>query len=145
MIKQKQLFRHKPEEGLYGDCHRTCIACLMDCDVTDVPNFGEHYGNVEAFFAAEKAFLKSRNLAMVNIPFVGDSLENTLNAMKVANPGQYFILGGQSRTGVNHSVIACDGEIVWDPSLTDAGIIGPCSDTYYWVSFLVPLWTTRDE
>jgi hypothetical protein len=37
---QKQMFYHRPELGIYGDCQRTCIASMLDMDKFDVPNFG---------------------------------------------------------------------------------------------------------
>lgn len=37
--RQKQAFLHKPEEGVYGDCYRTCIACLLGIDRDAVPHF----------------------------------------------------------------------------------------------------------
>ena len=48
MTKYYQLF----ENNQNGDCFRTCIACLLDCDeVTDVPNFMENGADklVESF------------------------------------------------------------------------------------------------
>jgi len=32
IVPQKQANRHLPEEGLYGDCHRTAIAVLLGLD-----------------------------------------------------------------------------------------------------------------
>ena len=66
-----------------------------------------------------------------------------LTLMKAMNPGVYYMLSGESRTGCNHVVIALDDEIVWDPSLDDSGIIGRCDDGFTWVEFLVPASMTR--
>lgn len=32
MKYNKQLFRHHPEQGIFGDCHRTAIACMLDLE-----------------------------------------------------------------------------------------------------------------
>ena len=61
-----------------------------------------------------------------------------LQFMAVNNPGLYYLLSGTSRTGCNHTVVALDDQIVWDPSLSDSGIIGPCDDGYYWIKLYIP-------
>jgi len=140
---QKQRFRHRPDAGEYGDCHRTAIACLLDLDRDEVPNFGEHYDNGDAFKAAEHAFLAGRGYGVVSYAF-DCSLEQLLAALEALNPGIYYLLCGESRTGVNHTVIGCGGMIAWDPSIDDAGIVGPCDDGRYWVSHLIPLAFVRE-
>jgi hypothetical protein len=139
---QKQLFRHNPSAGVYGDCHRTVIACLLDLAPGDVPHFynasaGEG-GNLQA---KRDLWLSERGLAEVAMAFEGDlDLAVLLTAMRSrVPPGMHQILGGRSRNGCNHSVLVCDGAIVWDPSLDDSGIVGPCDDGYWWVSFLARL------
>ena len=39
MTPQKQMFLHDPDNGVWGDCQRTAIACILDRDVEDVPHF----------------------------------------------------------------------------------------------------------
>ena len=39
MIRRRQLFRHEPHNVIYGDCHRTAIACLLDMEPWQVPHF----------------------------------------------------------------------------------------------------------
>lgn len=137
MRPQKQANRHRPDEGLYGDCHRTCLAMLLDMDKFDIPNFGElHPDDSEAFNIAVEEWLMVRGFRTISIPFQAPP-EDVLNFMRVVNPGRYYILGGKSRTGVNHSVIGLNDRIIADPSLTDAGIVGPCEpDGHTWVTFL---------
>ena len=147
MTPQKQKNRHKPKEGLIGDCHRTCYACLLDIDRDSIPNFGEMGfditkkggGNHDEFSTACKAWLTSQGYAQFMVGFRSD-LQDVFRFMASCNPGQYYILGGLSATGVNHSVIGCDDQIVWDPSLTDAGIVEPCEpDGLYWITILSPI------
>lgn len=142
MIKQKQLFRHEPEHGIYGDCHRTAIACLLEVDKEQVPHFNEGGPNGETFCKQEREYLTSKGIAPLYVAF--EDLEAAMRFMKLANPGIYALLGGKSRTGVGHTVIVCDGEIVWDPSLDDSGIVGPFDeDKLYWLTFFVPLSMTK--
>jgi len=143
MIERKQLYRHKPEEGQIGDCHRTAIACLLDMEPEAVPHFGlsdfdgsgritKHTQTAEA-----DAWLAEQGFAQVHVIYGGE-LENVLASLGAMNPKAFYLLGGRSRTGVNHTVIGCGGRIAWDPSQTDSGIVGPCSDGYFWITFIVP-------
>lgn len=141
MIKRKQLFRHRPAEGTIGDCHRTAIACLLDLEPEAVPHYGELYFNDPDGARFNKAFedwLSRRGLRTAIIVYNGDSLADVLAAIGAQNKGAYYLLGGTSLTGVNHTVVCCGGEIAHDPSIDDVGITGPCDDGYYWVTFLVP-------
>ena len=58
--------------------------------------------------------------------------------MSANNPDVYWLLTATSRTGVHHVVVCRNGEIAHDPSQTDAGIVGPCDDGYWWVEFVGP-------
>jgi hypothetical protein len=141
MTPRKQLFRHKPAEGIYGDCHRTAIACLLDMAPEAVPHFGENFSDADKFHAEEARFLRS--VGYKTVTAVWDcALDVVLATQGNLNPEAYYLLGGQSRTGVNHTVIGLGNTIAWDPSLDDAVIVGPCDDGRYWVSWLVPLQLT---
>jgi hypothetical protein len=136
----KQLIRHKPDEGVFGDCHRTAIACLLDLNPDDVPHFNHDAPGAETFNRRVAEWLASRGLCEASVAYNDDGLQKVLDVVKHCSPGVYFLLGGQSRSGCNHTVIGCDGAIVWDPSPTDAGIVGPCdTDGLYWITFLLPL------
>lgn len=137
MTPQKQLIRHNPESGQFGDCHRTAIACLLDLKPEDVPNFGDGGPDGKEFNRRTDEYLATVGLCQAMVAY-SCSLEDVLTSLKNCSPGVHVLLGGESKTGCGHTVIACDGEIVWDPSLTDSGIVGPMEDGFYWVTFLVP-------
>jgi hypothetical protein len=138
MTPHKQLFRHRPAEGQIGDCWRTTLGCLLDKAPHEVPHLIEDCWDDSAR-AKEKtrAWLATQGLAYIEYA-LDCSLETVLASVGGINPGVHYLLGGNSRNGCGHSVIACDDQIVWDPSLDDAGIVGPMEDGYYWVTFLVP-------
>lgn len=139
MIKRKQLFRHDPANGVYGDCHRTAIGCLLDLEPDQVPHFGSDYTDSDAFHRRETEWLASQGWCAVSCAWQA-SLKVVLRGQEIMNPGVYYLLGGKSRTGCGHTVIGCGGEIVWDPSLDDSGIIAPFDvDGLYWVTWLVPI------
>lgn len=139
MTPQKQLSRHLPHEGIIGDCWRTTIACLLDLQPCQVPHFcdGERWNDTIAANSATRTWLRRRGLDFIEYAMAGD-LTDVLRSVGACNPSLYYLLGGTSRTGVNHSVICRDDCIVWDPSITDAGIVGPMDDGYYWITWLVP-------
>nr|WP_316642860.1 hypothetical protein [uncultured Roseateles sp.] len=143
MTPQKQLFRHRPAEGVIGDCWRTCFACLLDLPVEAVPHFLEDCWEDYVTAAAKaKSWLATQGFTWVEFAFQAE-LGDVLASVKVNNSGVYYLLGGNSRNGVGHQVIGCDDQIVWDPALDDSGIVAPMSDGHYWVGFLVPLSMTR--
>jgi len=132
---QKQKFHHRPEEGEYGDCLRTAFACLLGMDRDDVPHFGEGGPPVHVRSNAERDWLQSQGLCEITIPYQGD-LEPILSSFACLNTGEFYMLTGTSRTGCRHVVICRNEKIVWDTSLTDSGIVAPCSDGFYYVSVL---------
>ena len=139
---QKQAFRHRPDEGLYGDCHRTCYAVILDVDRDEVPHF--YHPDTDTAQAFHD-FHRDRGLEVIDVAFPGElPLVDVLNTLANLNPGRPLILGGTSANGVNHSVVALDGEVAWDPSLDDSGIVGPCDDGLYWVTYLVGVLPTYE-
>lgn len=147
MKPRKQKNFHRPEEGLIGDCHRTCLAIMLDRERDDIPNFGEvgfnneipGGGNSKQFNEAVEKWLNEQGYSQVTVPFAGE-LEQIQKFMLMVNPGIRYILGGLSSTGVNHSVVGLDDEIFCDPSKNDSGIVAPCEpDGHYWLTFLIPI------
>ena len=143
MIPLKQRFRHDPDNGVWGDCHRAAIASVLELALDDVPHFADGGVSAEAFNAAVDDFLAQHGLRSISSPFSGD-LRDVLHTIGTLNGGDLvYLLGGTSRTGVNHTVVCVGSEIAHDPSLSDSGIVGPCDDGYYWVSYFAPLSLSR--
>lgn len=146
MLLQKQLNLHKPEQGIYGDCYRTAIACLLDLRAEDVPNWAEQwYLNPDAqndpagnwMVRQAQAWLQEQGYDSVGIPFP-HSLKHVLQATASWFPKTYFILTGKSTNETHHCVICQGGEIIWDPALDNSGIVGPCDDGFLWVEVITP-------
>lgn len=136
MTPHKQLFHHKPEDGVFGDCYRSSIACLLDLKPEEVPHEHRRFGEGEMRRFMD-AYLEGHGLALMFMAFDSDP-DHMMQVMAVANPGMYYLLSGTSRTGCNHVVIARDTDIVWDTSLTNAGIVGRCDDGMTYLEWLVP-------
>ena len=132
-LKQRNL--HNPEEGIWGDCHRAAVASMLDLPIDEVPHFGDGGPDGEEFNSRIQAFLLSRGLTRIQIPYSG-KLEDVHLTLKHQNPDTHYFLGGHSKTGVDHTVVCLNGEIVHDPSLNESGIVGPCEDGFYWIEFL---------
>lgn len=138
MMYHKQRFLHKPEEGTYGDCDRTVMACLLNLNPDDVPHWGIHYDDYAAFEKMKRDWLATRGLFEQSFAF-DCTRERLTEYLGSAFGNVYVLLTGTSRTGCHHVVITRNGEIIHDTSLTDAGIIGPCDDGLWWCSLLLPL------
>lgn len=138
MIERKQLFRHDPESGVIGDCYRTALACILDLEPEDFPHVGiEQWRDPDLFNKHFEKHLESIGFSMVQIAW--NNLVGMLNSMEIANPGVYYVIGGESRNGCGHVVVACGGEIVWDPAQDNSGLVAPFKeDGLYWATFLVP-------
>lgn len=147
MTPQEQLIKgYNPEEGIFGDCHRTCFAVILDLSPKDVPHFmhgvrvGDDQGDVDSHIAK---WLSLFGLTAASFPYDGTMpLDDFLAWMAEVNPGMPFILGGASPRGdFAHSVVCLDGEVVCDPvtgkkaELFEA-LAGPTSDGFWWVTVL---------
>lgn len=147
MTPHKQLFLHDPDNHIYGDCWRTCIACLLNIKPEQVPHFyTKEMQDAEQVQTKMNEWLNAGyGLKTVDIPFLGDSLEDVQQCFKVRNDGVHYILTGKSKnSNVNHCVICRNGEIIHDPAIDDSGIAAPCDlvsisgrQGFYWVGFLV--------
>lgn len=135
--RQKQAFRHSPSEGVFGDCYRTCVATLLGVDRDLVPHHAGDLpdGNQTALM---RTWLLARGYTLACFAFAADPSE-VLHLMQTVNPLTPYMLGGTSKTGTNHVVIALGGEIIWDPSLNDSGIIGRQDDEHTWVEVITPI------
>lgn len=137
IIKHKQLFRHDPDNGVYGDCWRATVACLLRLPVEAVPHVCNGPDDGKAT-ERMRGFLDSQNCALIQIPFNSDlSLDQVLEYVGSASGGMHWCLMGTSRTGCNHVVICKGNEIVHDPSITQSGIVGPAGDGMWWAEWIV--------
>lgn len=139
IIKHTQLFRHDPENGVYGDCWRATVASLLRLPIEEVPHVCDGPDDGKAG-ERMREFLDSQDCALIQVPFSGDmALEHVLSFVGSApvSGGLHWCLMGTSRTGCNHVVICRGAEIVHDPSITQSGIVGPADDGFWWVEWIV--------
>lgn len=151
MIKQKQLFRHDPDNGVIGDCFRTVLACLLDIKPDVFPHFGQTtWGDIPAFQKAYRDYLNLLfKLELVCIAYDGSmTLQEVLDLCSLSYGNAFYMLSGTSRNNVGHVVIAQGNAIYWDTSLDDSGLIGPhklgAGDQWH-VELLISTRFTRKE
>lgn len=138
MTPHKQRFKHEPDKGIFGDCDRTAMACLLDMSPDEVPHWGVHMGNHALFDKVKREWLATQGLFENHIAF--ECTRDELNEnMRSLFRDVYVLLTGTSKNGCHHVVIARNGDIVHDPALDDSGIVSPCNDGYWWLSVLMPL------
>jgi hypothetical protein len=141
---QKQAYRHKPDEGIFGDCERTAYAVLLGMHRDNVPHFsnGVRDDDIEACKRADAQrdqWLAGRGLSRFLVVYYGDDLQAVLECVSNCNGEDFcYLLTGTSKTGCNHVVVCRGNRIVWDTSIDDSGIIGPANDGFYWVEVFVP-------
>jgi hypothetical protein len=148
MKPQLQKYLYNDGSGQYGDCHRTCIAMILNMDRDDVPHFMADvpYGCVpgdERSKAAEQLendWLAARNLATVNWGYDGatTTLEQVIEVVcRLARSP--VILGCQSQNRCDHSVVLWEGEI-YNPN--GGEIAGPMKDGFWWITAIAvgPNW-----
>ncbi len=135
-----QEYRHDPKNGEYGDCQRAVIASLLDLELSEVPNFNEGGPDSFDFFERLDSFLASKGLGRLSVAFNGDSIVHATRHMAAHySENQPYMLSGKSPRGANHVVIFKGIELLWDTHPDGGGLIGPCTDGYYWVEVLTPL------
>ena len=143
MILQKQKYFHKPAEGIVGDCFSTCVACVFNESNEHIPHFfGLHFDCNEpdkivspAVHASLNHWLKPRGLRYFEYPMECNR-EQLGIYLKHYLPNQYVLIGCNSKHG-GHSVVMCNDNFMWDPSIDNSGCVGPMNDGYYWIGLFV--------
>lgn len=144
MTPYKQTIPHKPDEGLYGDCWRTAIACLLDQDPLTVPHFcngADKPGDLTWRQDTIDWLRYNYGVTLFTIPITDDgNLAGVLEGCSVNNPEAYYLVEGESIAG-GHVVIAQGGKIVHDPAgrTHDQSLVSG-EDGVYFITTLVPVW-----
>lgn len=126
MTPVDQEFLHKPEDGQHGDCMRACIASVLDLPISEVPHFAqldaEGKGN---FWLMVAEFCAEQGYSFVTVP----------GRIIWTNDEVYHIISGPSPRRGHHAVVGRNGQIVFDPHPSRAGLAGDPKDWHF--DFLV--------
>ncbi len=134
----KQLNLHDPDNGIYGDCFRTCIANLFQLKPDQVPHFYKG-GKEKEEVDQVHDWLKERGWRMLSFAYACPAVKDMLDYFSKSFSGDfYYMIGGRSKTGANHAVICLNDKIIFDPSIEDSGIVGPMSDRFFYIDVFTP-------
>lgn len=129
MTPVKQEFVHDPANGVYGDCQRAVIASLLDLPISEVPHFLlESKNQREGYWTGLQAFLRTKGYAWLVVP-----AKSGAAFYGAVDEAIYHEISGPSPRGqgVTHAVVGCDGNIVFDPHPSNAGLAGEPSEWEY--------------
>lgn len=136
----------------HDGCFQACVASLLGLDLSDVPNFYRDAGGIAGLtqvpevYGMIREWCRPRGIAPLFLPS-SFALADLLAHMDRLNPGTPFILSGTSFAGTGHSVIACHGRIIHEPTPgygPDAGgVVAPGPGGEYECTFFTfaPSWT----
>ena len=145
MIEHKQLYKHDPKNGIYGDCFRTSIACILDMNPLDVPHWyaelwppGVINAEIADLVRVELIkWLGQFGLSYVELPITASDNETLFQFLRgYFPPDVYIALGCSSKNG-GHSVVVNSTGYIWDPAIDNSGCVGPMSDGFYWVGMII--------
>jgi hypothetical protein len=151
MQYHRQLIKHDPANGMWGDCFRTCIACLLDLDcpmqVPHVMHGADDGPAVDKALAKMNKWLSDVwGLRYVEMPFTHDNL-SPAEFLKVAarflGDEQRYILTAQGTNDVPHAVVCRGSELEHCPAgrgldgITGAVVDDDTGGDYYWLGLLI--------
>lgn len=116
-----QEFVHRPDIGQHGDCQRAVIASLLDLPRAEVPHFLQLAdGDPSTYWELLQAFCLKHGYAYMTQPA-------RCGALFFGYEGDIFheISGPSPRgAGVMHAVVGNNGNVVFDPHPSRAGLAG---------------------
>ena len=144
MKYHEQRIKHDPENGLWGDCFPTSLACILDLEPDEVPHFYAGFpdeASDEEYYQKEdeiEDWLDVQGYQRIIIYFSGEvTLDDILHGFGAKNPDLLYLVTGNTQIDVNHIVICWGEEEIHN--VGNSVITGPCSKSELWmVTILVP-------
>lgn len=134
----RQLNGHVPAIGVYGDCHRTCLAMILGCEPMAIPNWGDESLFGDDWRARKREWFAERGIGVICFALDLPTVADTVAQIGVCSSGPVELSGRSPRGDWNHAVVVADGRI-FDPHPSDAGLAGPCGDGFFWVETMTYL------
>lgn len=119
-----KLIVHDPENGLFGDCLRACVASILELSAEEVPHFYRNGFGDENHLKAQAEldeFLARYGLVQMCFPWDGLMEKNGATTRKIIE-NSWSIIGGKNAQGVDHAVVGCGLTPVHDPNPNRAGL-----------------------
>lgn len=107
-------------ESVKGNCMATCIACILDLEITDVPQF-EEINRPQSWEVALISWLIDKGYYIhADYPVKYSDGDKKVIEM----PNDLCIVGGKSTRGdLLHAVIYKDGKLYHDPHPDNTGVL----------------------
>jgi hypothetical protein len=124
MIPVDMLVKHDPQNGVWGDCTRACVASIFELPADQVPHFcngGEEPPDAEGVLPWERrlrAWLRDRGFTVMH--FRIDSHELDFDPRVTAF---HHVRGGRTPRGTNHDTVWFGRNMVHDPHPSRIGIL----------------------
>ncbi len=119
MIPVNQSILHDPENGKNSDCHRACIASVLELPIEMVPHFEDM--EPREGMREQLKLLASHKYTLYRIygnPAMGDHPDTQYYECEY-----YFAVGASPRDrNLSHQVVCCGGKIVHDPHPDKSGL-----------------------
>lgn len=128
MIKlQKQTKLHGPENGVKGNCYTACIASIVGRPIADFAEFEEAYGLWADSCEEEEPDYKLRTKYIEVLGRMG-WIALTIDPGFSWNPHGlvpfgYSIASGPGPRGFDHSCVACNGVVIFDPHPSNDNLV----------------------
>lgn len=137
--------KYLKQESLYvpgisrGSCYPTVIACLLELELNEVPNFHLLYFsedekiNLSRFYENDKAQLDAADYLWYDVltTFLAAKGYKIVQIKKEDAPiDMRYMVTGKSKRGINHIVIYHNGKMIHDPHPDDNGIIEADDNIY---------------
>lgn len=145
MKYHKNLIKSDPDNGLYGDCLRACVASVLDIDYpASVPHFTNGPGtdtNRERAAIMLDNYLASQGLGAFWTHLPGTaSFHEVMQHMLFTNPGVTYLLFCASGSPENdHCIICEDDQIIHDPAWITKHDKYPGTNGYWSVCVFITL------
>ena len=122
MLQQDQTVFHSDEEDAEpGNCFATSIACILDRDIAEVPNFIASYPYHHTHL---ETWLRSQGLDLTFLLLPAETL------LSVYPDKAYHTIQGPTPRGIGHCVVGQDGKVVWDPHPSRDGLLESRQDEW---------------
>lgn len=129
-----------PENNIWGDCLRACIASLFEMEPEEVPHFADETLHPEGFYRKAQEWLRERDMTMIAYKIPADALAPMGVSMREHGVDAFHLLSGKSGTA-QHVLVARYCEPVHDPfPKTDSpwyGQLVPDDEGNYELMFIV--------
>jgi hypothetical protein len=118
----KQTILSDPENNIYGNCLRACLASILEVEIDSIPAFEKKYGlESHEWYTDFQNYLDSQNLKDKGCKYEPTE-EQLINYTGIDG---YYIVGGKSPRPIKngHAVIYYKGNMVHDPHPSNDGLV----------------------